>query len=140
MRRLLNTDVQTTIDRLRLLGGNNAIYVSFNGGKILIKKLQSGNLTAADLNRFTELGLQLFDAAINSLDTGIEFLVDQINEVANYVICQVCGEQITDRDESVSCRRCNTLHHRDCWKYFEACSTYGCGEQRCVRSSVTKRV
>jgi len=26
----------------------------------------------------------------------------------------------------VTCDRCNTPHHRDCWEFNRRCSTYGC--------------
>lgn len=40
--------------------------------------------------------------------------------------CQICGAALDGR--LVRCARCSTLHHRDCWQYTGACSTYGCGE------------
>ncbi len=42
--------------------------------------------------------------------------------------CQVCGTEI--REGSVSCARCRTPHHEECWRYLERCSTFGCGETR----------
>ena len=42
------------------------------------------------------------------------------------VICRVCGEAITP-DSVVFCQQCRTPHHGDCWKYYGACSVYGCG-------------
>lgn len=39
-------------------------------------------------------------------------------------ICQVCG---TDAPLAwVRCERCETPHHRDCWNYNGACSTFAC--------------
>lgn len=38
--------------------------------------------------------------------------------------CQVCGESLTRN--VVSCDRCATLHHQECWDYIRGCSTYAC--------------
>jgi len=138
LRRLLNADVQTAIERLRSLWGNNSIYVSFNGDRILIKKLRFAK-TSAELNQFAELGIRLFDAAAGSFDAGIEFLADQAEDASDDAVCQICGEHLQISEESVSCKRCKTPHHRDCWEYYGACSTYGCGERRYVRALAMKR-
>ncbi len=46
-------------------------------------------------------------------------------------MCQVCGEPLCDR-AVVQCRKCNTMHHLECWRFNKGCSMYGCG----CRSSV----
>lgn len=38
--------------------------------------------------------------------------------------CPVCSERVTG--EAFVCPRCETLHHLDCWRYNEGCTTYGC--------------
>ena len=40
--------------------------------------------------------------------------------------CQVCGTELSGI--IISCKRCNTPHHEDCWTYMERCSTFGCAE------------
>jgi hypothetical protein len=45
--------------------------------------------------------------------------------------CQVCGTEM--RDGVVSCVRCKTPHHEQCWTYAGGCSTYACQEKRYVR-------
>jgi pSer/pThr/pTyr-binding forkhead associated (FHA) protein len=44
-----------------------------------------------------------------------------------FVYCEVCGEKIErGRDSLVSCQKCDTLHHKDCWEYNNRCAIYGC--------------
>lgn len=40
--------------------------------------------------------------------------------------CPVCGAEM--RGPKVSCRRCRTPHHRECWEYTGRCSMFACGE------------
>lgn len=42
--------------------------------------------------------------------------------------CRVCGTGMSRR--LVSCARCRTPHHAECWTYVGMCSTYGCREIR----------
>lgn len=44
---------------------------------------------------------------------------------AEVKICQVCGGSIQS-GPIVTCKDCDTPHHRDCWDYLGQCSTYGC--------------
>lgn len=38
--------------------------------------------------------------------------------------CRVCGTELVDG--LVTCERCQTPHHKDCWEYWGRCATYGC--------------
>ena len=135
IRALMSAGVQVAIDRIQrsLFGGD--VYVSWGGGQLVIKK--RGYLREyRDVRQFVRLGLDLYDQAASAGDAGITFLDAAEQELAEFVevmdgrtaVCCVCGEEITDR--VVHCRSCRTPHHEDCWKYFGACSTYGCGERR----------
>jgi hypothetical protein len=39
--------------------------------------------------------------------------------------CPVCATSLTGED-NISCPRCNTLHHKDCWDFNGTCAVYGC--------------
>lgn len=41
--------------------------------------------------------------------------------------CQVCGVSLSE-GKVVTCRRCATPHHKDCWEFNGRCSTFACGE------------
>ena len=42
-------------------------------------------------------------------------------------VCRVCGARLSA--PVVTCPRCESPHHADCWDYNGGCSTYGCREQ-----------
>src|SRR5947209_5209469 len=40
-------------------------------------------------------------------------------------ICKVCGCKILE-GSTISCPRCETPHHADCWEYNNGCSVFAC--------------
>jgi hypothetical protein len=44
--------------------------------------------------------------------------------------CSICRSEL--REHIVRCVACQTPHHEDCWRFNARCSTYGCGETRCI--------
>jgi hypothetical protein len=128
VRAFLSGAVQHQINLLRGLLGNDDIYVSVAAGQLLVKKL--GMIRDFDqLLRFVRMSLELYDQAMLTQSSGIEFEDASTAQLIDSAICQVCGESI--ENDMVICRRCKTPHHHDCWNYFGRCSTYGCGEIRC---------
>jgi hypothetical protein len=130
LRNLLSPGVQQQIERLRHFLGNGSIYVSFNRRELLVKKL-SYIRDYPTLQEFTQLAIQLYDQAALTAEQGIEFVQNAAPPKLTEAVCQICGEKI--QDDVVFCRRCRTPHHRDCWDYYGACSTYGCGETTYLR-------
>lgn len=143
VRDFLTLQVQSDLDQLRSLGvGTNSfqmqtertvvggdIYLSISGGHVLIKK--RGLLREYEqLERFVDLCLQLYDHAVAASSEGIEFVEPQPEAVLSLdeAVCQICGETV--KLDPVLCRSCKTPHHKDCWEYYGACSTYGCGQQK----------
>lgn len=39
--------------------------------------------------------------------------------------CPVCATSLSEED-TMSCPRCETIHHRDCWDFNGTCAVYGC--------------
>lgn len=127
LRNLLSRGVQDQIERLRRFLGNGDIYVSFDRREILVKK--KSYLRDFDrLEQFTGLALGLYDEVTRTAREGIEFVKMSAPPKLTEAICQICGETI--EADVVLCRRCKTPHHRECWEYYGACSTYGCMEQQ----------
>ena len=129
LREFLTFEVQQRIDRLRKLSGNFDIYLSVSGGQLLIKK-RGVIRDYAGLETFTLLCLELFDQAIQASAEGIEFVEARTEAklTLQAAVCQICGESV--KLDAVFCRSCKTPHHKDCWEYYGACSTYGCGQRR----------
>ena len=66
-------------------------------------------------------GSETTQPAITILEPNAKSSLSQIN-------CLVCGEQI--RNEYLSCQKCATPHHVDCWNYVGQCSIFACGGKR----------
>jgi hypothetical protein len=132
LRDLLTPQLQAAIYRLRQMQGNDYVYVSIGGGRLLVKKLGLMRSDAALID-YIEAVLDLHACALGGAAAGIEIMGVATLEPSE-VVCQICGESITH--ELVHCRRCKTPHHEDCWEYFGGCSTFGCGEKRHTPSQV----
>jgi hypothetical protein len=90
-----------------------------------------------ELERFTQLSLDLYDQCMLTQVEGIEFLKEEEAQLIEESICQVCGEPINS--DMVCCQRCQTPHHRECWEYIGFCSMFGCREKRFVVPDVGQR-
>lgn len=130
LRSLLSPAVQWQIGLLRQFLGNNDIYVSFNRHELLVKK-RSFLRDYSTLRWFTDSAIRLYDQSVRTGQEGIEFVQDAPPLQLSEAICQICGENL--KQDVVFCRRCRTPHHRDCWEYYGACSTYGCKEKEYLR-------
>lgn len=67
----------------------------------------------------------LLAARLAGDDEGVRIL--EVAEMAEG-LCQVCGQPLGSGP--VRCRKCRTPHHRECWSYMGACSTFACGEKK----------
>jgi len=67
-----------------------------------------------------QAALGVLSAARSAGTAGVE--VTSVGREAG--ACPVCGTAAT---EAVSCSRCGTKHHRECWDYVKRCAMYGCG-------------
>ena len=56
-------------------------------------------------------------------DPRIEVIESRVDAAA--ASCPVCAASLGE--EHVSCRRCDSPHHSECWEYIGCCSTFGCG-------------
>lgn len=117
--------VRWQIDKIRNLAGSHDVRVMVSGGQFVVEKAVQA-LTFAVLESLTTIALDLYDQALLTRSTGIEFIEPETVQVVQQAMCQVCSEDIVS--DMVLCRRCKTPHHLDCWQYYGACTTYGCGE------------
>lgn len=125
----LNAEVQQRVDWLRRFSQLNSIHLSVSGGRLSIKT--GGFIRDYDtLSRFVAVSLEVYDHAVHSNTEGIDFVeaVAASSATMGDPVCQICGEEI--KLEAVACRTCKTPHHKDCWQYYGACSTFGCGQTR----------
>lgn len=125
----LSDGVRLQIERLRRFDETHDVYFSVYRGRLLIRR--RGRLRRFDqLEDFTLLALELFDQAMLTRMTGIEFVDADMAQVIHEAVCRVCGDEIVT--DMVFCRRCKTPHHLECWQYYGACAVYGCQETRWI--------
>lgn len=55
---------------------------------------------------------------------------------AGVALCPVCAELIGG--DHVSCLKCDSPHHLECWEYIGCCATFGCGGSYHTRSDVSE--
>jgi len=118
---LLTPEVRVVIDQLRELQIDDNVYVNLVGGELEVRKPIQG-LDIDFLEEYVALGIKLMKAMLASGQSGMEFIVSAMP--SEDPICQICGEAIS---EAVTCKRCDTPHHRDCWEYYGSCAVYSCG-------------
>ena len=110
------------------------LYLQIGNGLLTVTKASYLTDTAT-VEQFIQLFLAFYEAATAVPTAGIEFLgavsgpaSDAHGEIVPH--CIVCGEPLTT--DLVTCRRCRTPHHKDCWQYFGGCATYACGGKQSV--------
>jgi hypothetical protein len=126
VRRFFSDGVQLQMNRIRYVLGNDDVYVSAQRGRLLVKKEFPRHGGVEHIEDLVDWSLELYDQAMLTRSGSIEFVHRQTLETIDQCVCKVCGDEL--RDDVVLCRRCKTPHHRDCWLYYGACSTYGCRE------------
>jgi hypothetical protein len=125
IRTMLTAEAQATIGEIRRFRGNDDIYVGVRGGMLEVRKRELLREAWA-IQQFVKMSVELYDRAMLGMCAGVEIVGETAAPDAGDAVCQVCGELI--QNDPVVCRSCKTPHHQDCWEYFGACSTYGCGD------------
>lgn len=67
---------------------------------------------------------------------GADFSIET-SELAPALNCTYCHLAINVGEPCVACKRCNAMHHQDCWAERGRCAVYGCGHRR---NSVTSSI
>lgn len=130
---LLSGGVQSAMLRINKSQFDRRIEFRIRRGKLTLLVdgfLREHHRIDSLLREFCDLYEQLM--LVDSLD--IEFFAQELGADLPSPICRVCGEEILTA--AVACRRCDTLHHRECWRYFGKCSVYACGEWRSRRAKL----
>ncbi len=76
--------------------------------------------SACDLERFSREGYRLATLAAS---LSVEDVPGTLSMQAGR--CPVCGMEAAHGD-MITCPRCRTPHHVDCWKYNSGCGIFGC--------------
>jgi len=68
-------------------------------------------------------------ARVLALSLSVLFSIET-SELAPALNCTYCHLEIRVGEPSVACKRCNAMHHQDCWAERGRCAVYGCGHRR----------
>lgn len=78
-------------------------------------------------------GLAEWPKALGASITFVRFLLnyDDRKEALKPedALCPYCRGMITTGEKVVSCSKCRTAHHQDCWNETDRCSIFGCGSK-----------
>jgi hypothetical protein len=108
----------------RLSAWNDGVHLEIGGGQMRIT-CSNRLKEKSKLLAFISAAERLIELARSIGAEGITFLSTSHADLAERPHCLVCGEGLAG--QLVSCSRCKTLHHRDCWDYSGGCATYACG-------------
>jgi hypothetical protein len=135
IRQWLAPPAPAIVDRIRSLGVDDDLHFELRPSSFVVRHFD----TYESLVELITLVLALYDHIRTVSNKGISWVEPAPAAKAHLVslrprwLCQVCGEGPAadgSTGEVVVCRRCKSPHHRDCWIYNGACSTYGCREKR----------
>ena len=134
VKNLVTGGVQAAVLQIQRVNFERRLVLTFGSGKLTLVcrgSLREEQHIDALLRGFCELYDQL-----RLVDTSkIAFVAERSTASMEPPTCQICGEEIME--SAVACRRCNTLHHAECWKYFGSCSVYACGELRSRKAKLS---
>lgn len=127
-RSFLDSGARELIEEGRRLGAGGRLRINLDPLRLRVRKEEP--LSApGDLAALVRVGLGLLERvreAVESREAVQYFDAPPAADVKPH--CPVCAAAVTDR--RVTCRRCKTPHHRECWEYARACSMFACGEPR----------
>jgi hypothetical protein len=132
---LLTDGVRLAIELLWRQPAAGEMTISLSPGWLVVRKIWHSP-RGTDLEAFVERAFAVSDQLNLAVAAGIEFVVGEKPQLLEDARCGVCGDNLAS--DIVACSRCNTPHHRECWKYGGGCATYGCGGREFITPGVAK--
>jgi len=126
-RSVLGPEARALIEAGRRIGGGGRLRLNLDRLRLRVRK-EEALASAPDLVSFVRVGLGLLEQvreAVESREAVQYFDAPAADLKSN---CPVCAAAVVDG--RVTCRRCRTPHHRECWEYARGCSMFACGESR----------
>ncbi len=127
-RSLLGPGARALIEEGRRIGGGGRLRLNVDRLRLRLRKEEPLS-SPRDLVAFVRVGLGLLEQVREAVESRAAVQYFEATPSADVKPnCPVCAAAVTDR--RVTCRRCKTPHHRECWEYARACSMFACGEPR----------
>lgn len=114
------------IAEIRRFGRRGDIAALAGPSMIALRFAGIGEDEDGEFDRFLELGFR-FARAVLALPEAAPPPPDRVASGAMSLrgSCAMCGAAF--RSPPLSCSRCATPHHRDCWEFLGRCAVYACG-------------
>lgn len=127
-RSLLGPEARGLIAEGRKLGAGGRLRLNLDPLRLRLRK-EEALTSSRDLAALARVGLGLLERVRETAEgrAAVQFF-DAPPFSASKPNCPVCSVPVVEG--RVSCRRCLTPHHRECWDYARGCSMFACGETR----------
>lgn len=81
------------------------------------------------LTEVIDASVTILDSLLGTGDQGVQFVeAKEECDLPAEACCPVCAERL--HGQLVFCRRCDTPHHKECWRYAGGCARFACGHVR----------
>jgi len=126
-RSLLGPEARELLEEGRRIGGGGRLRLNVDRLRLRVRK-EEALASARELAAFVRVGLGLLEQTREALESrdAVQYFDAPVADTKSN--CPVCAAEVADR--RVTCRRCKTPHHRECWEYARGCSMFACGESR----------
>lgn len=126
-RTLLGPETRTLFEAGRRIGGGGRLRLNIDRLRLRIRK-EEALASPDELVSLVRAGLGLLERVREVVESraGVQFFDAPAPDAKPS--CPVCGAGVAAG--RVTCRRCKTPHHRECWEYARGCSMFACGETR----------
>lgn len=128
LREFLTADVRQRIADIERIDRIADVAIHARPGNLAVRRLRRVD-SPPDLRQFYEASVAIAEALARTCFARVASMGGTAALPAARGTCLVCGEDLSGR-LVVSCRRCRTPHHRDCWQYNGRCAVYGCAGRR----------
>lgn len=135
--------IRLSLETLRKLCPPSGVLISVSPERLLTQIDRNLGTNVGELDRAVRETLQIHDWLLASVARRIKDGVAVVavgpasaDADAEEPECEVCGDAIVGAH--VTCNRCQTPCHRDCWSFVGACSTFGCGGKACSPVAANK--
>jgi RING finger family protein len=127
-RSVLGPEARALIEQGRRIGRGGSLRLNLDRLRLRVRK-EEALTSAPDLVSFVRVGLGLLEQVREAVESREAVQYFDATPAADLKPnCPVCAASVVDR--RVTCRRCRTPHHRECWEYARGCSMFACGESR----------
>jgi hypothetical protein len=126
-RSVLGVEARALIEEGRRIGGGGRLRLNVDRLRLRLRKEEPLD-SPGDIVALVRVGLGLLERIREAVESRQAVQYFDAPDADSKPNCPVCAAAVGDH--RVQCKRCRTLHHRECWEYARGCSMFACGETR----------